>query len=229
MDREVVEVSVVFVGGGPANLAGAIHLSRLIDAHAAKVARGEAQWGPAGPIDKESIVVLEKAADFGTHELSGAVMDPRGLRELFPDFEKEGCPVESPVSVDEVRFLGGGGINLKFPITPPPMTIRRAGIVSIASTSSLSITTDPSNGTCDGRQGCEPVATRKASAVITRGSRPCRVTSMACGPVKRAAPCTVVTWWRARFSSICCQDASTTPRSRRPCTARSKSFPAPTW
>ena len=131
MEREVVEVSAVFVGGGPASLAGAIHLARLVDEHAAKVGRGEAQWGPTGPIDKESIVVLEKAADFGTHELSGAVMDPRGLRELFPDFEKEGCPIEGPVTVDEVRYLGDGGLNLKFPVTPPPLQNHGNLVVSL--------------------------------------------------------------------------------------------------
>jgi electron-transferring-flavoprotein dehydrogenase len=131
MDREVVEVSAVFVGGGPANLAGAIHLARLIDAHAAKVAKGEAQWGPSGAIDKESVVVLEKGPEFGSHELSGAVMDPRGLRELFPDFEKDGCPIESPVTEDEVLYLGAGGLKLKFPVVPPPLRNHGNYIVSI--------------------------------------------------------------------------------------------------
>ncbi len=131
MDREVVEVSVVFVGGGPASLAGAIHLARMVDAHAAKVAKGEAQWGPNGPIEKEAIVVLEKGPDFGSHELSGAVMDPRGLRELFPDFEKEGCPIESPVTDDEVFMLFDGGAKFKLPFTPPSLQNHGNFVVSI--------------------------------------------------------------------------------------------------
>ncbi len=81
-------------------------------------------------------------------------------------------------------------------------------------TSALSMITEPSNGTCDGRQGCEPVAMRKMSPVMLRAACPWRVTSMACGLVKRAVPCTEVIWCRAMFSSMSCQAFSLTWRSR---------------
>ena len=68
--REVLELDVLFVGAGPASLAGAIHLQNLL-----KESGNEA-----------SIAILEKAGEIGAHSLSGAIVDPRALRELFPNF-----------------------------------------------------------------------------------------------------------------------------------------------
>ena len=90
IERETLEVDVLLVGAGAANLACAIHLQRLL------AARG---------ITDKSILVLEKAADVGDHTLSGAVMNPRGMAELFPDWRERGCPVESDVTWDAVEIL----------------------------------------------------------------------------------------------------------------------------
>src|SRR5688572_21009840 len=102
-EREVLEVDVVFVGAGPASLAGAYHLAGLLEKQ--------------GKSDL-TIAVLEKGKDIGAHGISGAVMDPRGLRELMPDFVEAGAPLESPAKEDRVYFLTENGA-MKFPINPP--------------------------------------------------------------------------------------------------------------
>ena len=102
-EREVLEVDVVFVGAGPASLAGAIHLSNLLEK------RGKKDL---------TIAVIEKGRDMGAHAISGAVMDPRALRELMPNFLEEGAPIESEAKHDSVYFLTQGG-SMKFPINPP--------------------------------------------------------------------------------------------------------------
>ncbi|HEY9724561.1 MAG TPA: NAD(P)/FAD-dependent oxidoreductase, partial [Oscillatoriaceae cyanobacterium] len=114
VEREQNPVDVVFVGAGPASLAGAIHLSRLVKGHNEKVKKGEAQKA----LEEPMIVVLEKSAEVGYHGFSGAVMNPRGLKKLYPDFEAAGVPIESPVTDDWVWFLTKNG---KMPVpTPPP-------------------------------------------------------------------------------------------------------------
>src|SRR6185436_19255318 len=90
VEREELPVDVLLVGAGPANLACAIHLQRLLQAK--------------GLADK-TILVLEKGAEIGDHTLSGAVMNPRGMAELFPDWRERGCPVESDVTWDGLEVL----------------------------------------------------------------------------------------------------------------------------
>ncbi len=125
--REVMPVDVLFVGAGPASLAGAYHLLTLVEKHNAAVESG----GSGTAIPPLEIAIMEKGKAMGAHAISGAVMDPRGLRELMPDFLAEGCPVESEVHTDEVRFLTPAG-GFKLPITPPPLQNHGNFIVSLS-------------------------------------------------------------------------------------------------
>ena len=102
-DRDQLEVDVLFVGAGPASLAGAIRLGQL-----AKAAGRELE-----------ILVIEKAAEIGNHGLSGLVLDPKAITELLPDW-LEHAPIEAPVGRDEMWFMTKGG-KIKAPITPPPL------------------------------------------------------------------------------------------------------------
>ncbi|WP_430421289.1 electron transfer flavoprotein-ubiquinone oxidoreductase [Methylibium petroleiphilum] len=91
--REAMDYDVVVVGAGPGGLATAIRLKQLA------AERGQ----------EVSVVVLEKGSEPGAHILSGAVMDPRAITELFPDWKERGAPLEQPVSGDDVLFLSETG------------------------------------------------------------------------------------------------------------------------
>ncbi len=126
-EREIMEVDVLFVGGGIACLSGALHLTNLIRKHNEKVE----QEGEGERIDEPMIALLEKASSVGTHSISGAVLDPSALKELVPDFLEKDAPLEGEVRKEAVCFLTKGW-KIGLPFTPPPMDNRGHYVVSLS-------------------------------------------------------------------------------------------------
>src|SRR5436853_7200538 len=89
MPRESMQYDIVIVGAGPAGLAAAIRAKQI-----------------APDI---SVCVLEKGSEVGAHILSGAVMDPRAISELLPDWKAQGAPLNTPVTEDRFLFLTADG------------------------------------------------------------------------------------------------------------------------
>ncbi len=127
VQRETQEADVAIVGGGPAGLATALHLARLVKKH------NEAAKDDAAKIPDLSIFILEKGAEIGHLGLSGAVMDPRGIQELLGDeWKPDEVPNCTAVKTDSVYYLKKNGGHMKFPVTPPTLDNHGKYIVSLA-------------------------------------------------------------------------------------------------
>ncbi len=99
MARESMEFDVVIVGGGPAGLAAACRLMQRSQKTGHEI----------------SVCVIEKGSEIGAHILSGAVLEPRALNELFPDWRERGAPLNTPVTEDDVYYLVNDTNGIKVP------------------------------------------------------------------------------------------------------------------
>lgn len=117
MTREIMEYDVLIVGAGPAGLSTAIHLKNL--------AQRENQ--------DLSVCLLEKGSEVGAHILSGAVLDPRALNELIPDWREREAPLLTPVKEDQIYFLRNERAAVRVPGLLAPVSMRNEGnyIVSL--------------------------------------------------------------------------------------------------
>jgi electron-transferring-flavoprotein dehydrogenase len=113
VERESMEFDVVIVGAGPSGLASAIRLRQLAEEKGKEI----------------SVCVIEKGSEVGAHILSGAVLEPKALAELFPDWKDRGAPLNTPVESDQFLLLGKSGA-IRLP-TPPQMNNHGNYIVSL--------------------------------------------------------------------------------------------------
>jgi electron-transferring-flavoprotein dehydrogenase len=113
MPRETMDFDIVIVGAGPAGLTAAIRLAQLSRYHQREL----------------SIAVIEKAAEVGAHTLSGAILDPRALNQLFPAWQSMGSPLSTPVTEDEFLWLTATK-SRRLP-TPPTMSNKGNYIISL--------------------------------------------------------------------------------------------------
>ena len=122
IQREQLEADVLIVGAGPAGLSCALHLANLIKKHNVSGAKPE--------LSAENIYVLEKGRELGAHQLSGAIMNPKALAELVPDFEKS-ASLDTPVT-DSAALIFTEKSSYRVPITPPPFNNAGNFVISLS-------------------------------------------------------------------------------------------------
>lgn len=116
VERDILETDILIVGAGPAGLALAYHLAELVRKD--------------GAVSMPEVLLMDKGSYVGAHALSGAVMDPRSLAELIPDFKEKGAPFEAEVSADSFVFLTSARA-VKSPIMPPPLRNHGNFVISL--------------------------------------------------------------------------------------------------
>lgn len=126
--RETMVIDVLIVGGGAAGLSCAFKIATDIEKHNAAVDAGTVQQPK---IPEQMIVVLEKGIEVGAHSFSGAVLNPKALNELIPNFKELGCPLDSEVRKDAVYYLSKKSA-FKLPIVPPPFHNEGNFIISLS-------------------------------------------------------------------------------------------------
>lgn len=124
VDREELEFDVLFVGGGPSNLTA---MWRLLDLLEARNKSGEGR-----KLEGLTIGLIEKGDEIGDHAFSGAVLDPRALRELCPDYLERGFPSEGEVAQEEVWLFTGERRGFRAPVPPPYFRNHGNCIVSLS-------------------------------------------------------------------------------------------------
>jgi len=110
-ERESMEFDVVIVGAGPAGLSTACRLMQIA----------------AEKNQEISVVVLEKGSEVGAHILSGAVIEPRALTELFPDWENDNAPLQTAVTRDDILFFTSASKSIRVPGLMSPKTMHNEG------------------------------------------------------------------------------------------------------